>query len=377
MKNHINTAGLMAAVAALMVPAGHAVSADGTHYVAIDLFAVQHDERIPERDPGFGGRLAFGDVLSQGSFGPIALEIGVFANPIESKDGRIGHQEGVMFDLVQNFTLGGLTPYVFGGFGLVQERAGSIGGTYPAIEAGAGLKFRAFGDTGVRVGLSAQSVRNDELIAGNDAFVDLRFNVGLAIPFGDAPAPVAAAPRAVDSDGDGLPDDRDACPTVAASTADGCPPPAPVAQTDSDGDGVNDAQDDCPGTLPGLKVDARGCAVETEAQSVVLKGVTFLPGSATLTAEARTVLDGAAVALDGQKNLKVELGGYTDSQGKDATNLALSQRRANAARQYLIDQGIEADRLTAKGYGEASPIADNNTVEGRAENRRVELKVIQ
>lgn len=377
MKNNIKTAGLAAAVATLMAPAAQAASADDTNYVAIDVFAVQHEERIPERDLGFGGRFAFGNVLSQGSFGPVAVEIGVFANPIESKDDRVGHQEGVMFDLVQNFSLGGLTPYVFGGFGLVQERAGPIGGIYPAIEAGAGLKFKAFSDTSVRVGLSAQSVRNDELIADNDAFMDLRFNVGLAMPFGDAPAPAPAAPRAVDSDGDGLADAKDACPSTPASTADGCPPPAPVVQTDSDGDGVYDSQDECAGTLGGLKVDAKGCAVETESQSVVLKGVTFLPGSATLTADAKTVLDGAASALAGQKNLKVELGGYTDSQGKDAANLALSQKRANAARQYLIDKGIEADRLTAKGYGEASPIADNNTVEGRAENRRVELKVVQ
>lgn len=373
MKNHINRAGLTAALAAFMAPA---VQAD-TNYVAVDAFAVQHEERIPERDLGFGGRLAFGQVVSQGTLGPVAVELGVFANPIESKADRVGHQEGVMIDLVQNFKLGGLTPYAFGGFGLVQERAGPIGGIYPAIEVGAGLKFSAFGDTSVRVGLSAQSVRNDELIANNDGFTDLRFNIGLAMPFGDAPAPAAAAPRAVDSDGDGLADARDACPSTPASTADGCPPPAPVVQTDSDSDGVYDSQDECAGTLGGLKVDAKGCAVETEAQSVVLKGVTFLPNSATLTAEARTVLDGAASALAGQKNLKVELGGYTDSQGKDAANLALSQKRANSARQYLIDKGIEADRLTAKGYGEASPIADNNTVEGRAENRRVELKVVQ
>lgn len=375
MNNDIKTSGLIAAACAFLAPAAQGASSDT--YLTLDAFAVQNEERIPERDLGFGGRIGFGNVLTQGAWGPVSLEMSVFANPIESKDDRVGHQEGVMFDLVQDFKLGGLTPYVFGGFGLVQERAGPVGGMYPAIEAGGGLKFNAFSDTAVRVGVSAQSIRNDELIADNDAFIDLRFNVGLAIPFGDAPAPAAAAPRAVDSDGDGLADNKDACPSTPASTADGCPPPAPVVQTDSDGDGVYDSQDECAGTLSGLKVDAKGCAVETESQSVVLKGVNFLPGSATLTADARRVLDGAVAALAGQKNLKVELGGYTDSQGRDAANLALSQKRAISVRQYLIDKGIEADRLTAKGYGEGSPIADNATVEGRAENRRVELKVVQ
>ncbi|MGH8480981.1 MAG: OmpA family protein, partial [Nevskiaceae bacterium] len=181
--------------------------------------------------------------------------------------------------------------------------------------------------------------------------------------------------RAVDSDGDGLVDSADRCPTIPASTADGCPPPEPVARADADGDGVDDSQDQCPGTLAGLKVDERGCAVQTEAQSVVLKGVTFLPGSATLTPEAREVLDSAVAALSGQKDLKIEIGGHTDAQGSDAANQRLSQRRADSVRQYLLDQGVEGERLTAVGYGEAQPIADNDTPAGRAENRRVEFKI--
>ena len=82
-------------------------------------------------------------------------------------------------------------------------------------------------------------------------------------------------------------------------------------------------------------------------------------------------------ALAGQASLKVELGGHTDSQGADAANQALSQKRAESVRQYLLGKGIAADRVTAVGFGEAQPIADNNPPEGRKENRRVEFKIVK
>lgn len=361
-------AGLFGSVAA------HAADVPDT-YFAIDAFAVQHEERIPERDLGYGGRLTLGGIVSPGGFGPTGVEFGFLINPIE---GDVeGDQHAFMLDLVQYFALGGLTPYVFGGVGGMNEEIGPVDAMYPAIEAGVGVLFDVGGSTKVRAGLSAMSVRNDELLADQDSFTDYRFNVGLLWGLGSAPAPVAKpqAVRVVDADGDGLADAADRCPSQAASTADGCP--APVARTDSDADGVYDDEDRCAGTLAGLKVDARGCAVQSEEQSVVLKGVTFLPGSTTLTNEAKAVLDPAAAALMGQQDLKVEIGGHTDAQGSDAANQKLSQRRADSVRQYLIGKGVAADRLTAKGYGEAQPVASNDTAEGRAENRRVEFKVVK
>jgi OOP family OmpA-OmpF porin len=348
-------------------------------YVAIDLFAVQNEERIPERDLGFGGRIGVGNTLSRSANGSTGIEVGLFGNPIESDVS--GNQAGIMLDLVRTFELGGLTPYVFGGLGFTKESIADVNEAFLSIEAGGGLLFALSDRYTARVGLSAMSVRNDELLVGQDAFVDYRFNVGLLWggTSAAAPAPAAAPARAVDSDGDGLADSADRCPDMPASTSDGCPPAAPVVQTDSDGDGVYDAADTCPGTLEGLKVDERGCAVQSsdggEKQSIVLKGVTFLPGSATLTADAKTVLETAHAALAGQKDLRVEIGGYTDAQGSDAANQKLSQRRADSVRQYLVDKGIEAGRLTAVGYGEAQPIATNDTPAGRAENRRVEFKI--
>lgn len=363
----------IAAGLAVASGAAHARAGSPDEYFVIDLFAVQHEERIPERDLGFGGRLGLGHVIARSGNVVTGVEAGFLINSIEGDVS--GDQHGFMLDVVQQFPMGGITPYVFGGVGGIGEEIGPVDATFLAFEAGVGLLFEVSDSMKARAGVSAMSVRNDELIAGRDAFVDYRFNVGLMWGTGQAPVPAPA--RAVDSDGDGLADSADACPSTPASTADGCPPPAPVAQTDADGDGVYDGQDACPGTLEGLKVDSRGCAIQTEKQSVVLKGVTFLPGSATLTADAKAVLDTAAAALTGQKDLKVEIGGHTDAQGSDAANQKLSQRRADSVRAYLLGKGVEGERLTAVGYGEAQPIATNDTPAGRAENRRVEFKIVQ
>ncbi len=364
------------AAGALLGSAAAQAGAVPDDYFGIDAFAVQHEERIPDRDLGFGGRLSLGHITVRSGRLATGVEIGFLVNPIEGDVS--GRQHGFMLDVVQHLALGGLNPYAFGGVGGIGESIGPVDSMFPALEAGVGLVFGLTRSMQGRVGVSAMSVHNDELRPGQDAFVDYRFNLGLLWGTGAAPAAAPAPARAVDSDGDGLADGQDACPTTPASTADGCPPPAPVVQADTDNDGVGDAQDACPGTLEGLKVDAKGCAVQTvdgEKQSVVLKGVTFLPGSATLTAQAKTVLDPVADTLLGQKDLKVEIAGHTDAQGADAANQKLSQRRADAVRQYLIALEVEGSRLTAVGYGESQPIADNNTPAGRAENRRVEFKI--
>lgn len=109
------------------------------------------------------------------------------------------------------------------------------------------------------------------------------------------------------------------------------------------------------------------------ADAVVLKGVNFDFDKSSLRPESYAVLDKAAVALKKQGNTKVKVAGHTDSRGDDKYNLALSQRRAETVRAYLIKKGVAANRLTAKGYGESRPVADNATKEGRFKNRRVEL----
>jgi outer membrane protein OmpA-like peptidoglycan-associated protein len=101
--------------------------------------------------------------------------------------------------------------------------------------------------------------------------------------------------------------------------------------------------------------------------------VNFDNDMAVLRPEASAILDQAAESLKAWGDVKVEVAGHTDSRSSDAYNMTLSQNRANAVREYLVGKGIAAERLTAKGYGESQPVADNDTEEGRFKNRRVEL----
>ena len=163
-------------------------------------------------------------------------------------------------------------------------------------------------------------------------------------------------------------------PPPPAQTSPAPAPPPVTAIPDSDGDGVPDNIDQCPNTPHGVAVDKVGCPLKS---SIVLEGVTFETNSAILTADSRPVLNEVADGLSKHPRLKVELQGYTDSTGSDKYNLALSAKRANSVRDYLISQNVKSDQLTAKGFGKADPVASNATPEGRAKNRRVVMKVLE
>jgi OOP family OmpA-OmpF porin len=179
------------------------------------------------------------------------------------------------------------------------------------------------------------------------------------------PAPAAAAPAEPSPP-------VVAPPPAPVAVAPEPPAPAPVARVlDSDGDGVLDDADRCPGTPAGTKVDAAGCEI---VEAVVLKGVKFESNSARLTKDSLPVLDAAAEALLRRPKLSTEVAGHTDDRGGQKLNQALSQKRADAVRAYLVSKGVPAGSLTARGYGEDNPVADNQTVAGRAANRRVELR---
>lgn len=114
--------------------------------------------------------------------------------------------------------------------------------------------------------------------------------------------------------------------------------------------------------------------VPTPDKPVILQGVNFEFDKSVLLEESKQILDRVAASLIAHPEVKIEVGGHCDSDGSDEYNLGLSDRRAKAVRDYLIKKGVPATRLTSKGYGESQPIADNNTAEGKAKNRRVELK---
>ena len=171
-----------------------------------------------------------------------------------------------------------------------------------------------------------------------------------------------------DSDGDGVIDSRDRCPTTlpgAIVDAEGC--------ADSDGDGISDRLDSCPNSPAGQPVLANGCGA---SQSTILQGVNFTNGSDELTTTAMRILEDVAAALLDSSGFSIEIQGHTDSVGDEDYNKDLSKRRANSVKDFLANRGVEPGRLIIKGYGEIAPIADNKTPDGRATNRRVELKVI-
>ncbi len=185
-----------------------------------------------------------------------------------------------------------------------------------------------------------------------------------------------------DADGDGVVDGIDQCagtPKGATVDANGCP-------TDADGDGAYDGLDKCPDTPAGARVDADGCPIvvterETElfdTGMIRLQNVNFETGKSDLLPESLPILDEVGPILRKWPQLQIEIGGHTDARGAADKNQALSEARANAVRDYLLKKypDIVPGQLTAKGYGEAKPIAPNRGALNLAKNRRVEFVVL-
>ncbi len=198
-----------------------------------------------------------------------------------------------------------------------------------------------------------------------------------------------------DSDGDGIPDNIDRCPDTPKGVkvdSKGCP-------LDSDGDGVYDYKDKCPGTPKGVKVDEKGCPPDSDRDGVydykdkcpdtpygakvdfrgcwVLGGVNFDIALWEIKAIYHNSLEQVVDVLRKNPDLNVEIQGHTDNTGSKEYNQGLSEKRAASVKDYLIKKGINGNRLTTKGYGLTRPIATNETPEGKAKNRRVELHPVK
>ena len=185
----------------------------------------------------------------------------------------------------------------------------------------------------------------------------------------------------IDTDGDGVFDGLDKCPNTpkgAVVDSVGCP-------VDSDGDGVPDGLDQCPNTPAGLKVDPSGCPIEVsehetqllDTGTIRLQGVEFDVNKATIKAESDSVLDEVAHILLQYPALTIEIGGHTDNTGKKDKNMVLSEARAKAVLDYIVQKypTLDASHFTVHGYGPTVPVAPNTSALGRAKNRRVEFKV--
>lgn len=220
--------------------------------------------------------------------------------------------------------------------------------------------------------------------------------------------PLEAGPQATngcpDGDADLIPDKDDRCPTAAGTAefggcpdtdADGladpdeeCPNEAGPASSfgcpDDDADRVPNYRDDCPTKPVPANVDpmrSNGCPakvyVTADAIQIVDK-VFFDTGKATIQKKSFPLLDEIAGTLTKYAEIKkVQVEGHTDDVGNDQTNLQLSQARAESVVAYLVGRGVAAERLTAKGFGETKPIADNKTSAGKAENRRVAFTILE
>ncbi len=314
------------------------------------------------------------------------------------------------------------SPFILGGISAVKTDYDNLANDDNTAALAVGLGFLwNFGDSNFAL---RGDWRYRQEVAANE-YKDQLATLGLQIGLG------GGTPKSVDTDGDGVNDDLDQCPNTplgASVDANGCeldddgdgvvnskdqcpntPAGAEVdsrgcAAKDSDGDGVVDAKDQCPNTPAGARVDANGCELDDDGDGVVnskdqcpntkvgvrvdvngceitevieLPGVTFASNSDRLLPGAEQVLDDAAATLRKHSDLVVVVAGHTDSDGAAAYNESLSERRAKTVLNYLVDRGANAANLTARGYGEANPVADNSTAVGKAQNRRVELQIKQ
>ncbi|MEO1438428.1 MAG: OmpA family protein, partial [Bacteroidota bacterium] len=228
------------------------------------------------------------------------------------------------------------------------------------------------------------------------------------VPDQSDPCPTEAGPKAnqgcpyLDTDQDSILDKDDNCPEIAGPVANrGCPygdqdkdsiidpeddcpdVPGPVNNKgcpfpDTDADGVFDHEDNCPKTF-GPK-ENRGCPIlekkEEEVIQTAFENLEFDSGKATIRNPSLSSLAQLAEVLLKKPDYLLKIEGHTDNTGSETTNLRLSKNRAQAVKDYLVSTGIEAERIRVIGYGEAQPIADNNTTSGRQQNRRVELTIV-
>ena len=270
------------------------------------------------------------------------------------------------------------------------------------LDAGAGLKLPLTD----YLALKLEAIYMAKMGTNNSASIDNNFltMAGLTFSFGGeeqkpAPkqAPVVAAVVDGDDDKDGVLNSKDKCPTTKAGVivdVAGC-------DLDSDKDGVIDSNDKCPNTPVGTKVDASGCKVDGDddkdgvlnskdlcpktpvGEAVNSDGcplsinlhINFENNSAIVKSESNARIQGYADFLKKHTNYSAKIIGYTDSRGSAAYNQKLSEKRAQAVMADLVKKGVNPKQLSSLGEGEANPIADNTTAEGRAANRRIEAEL--
>ncbi len=276
----------------------------------------------------------------------------------------------IRLDALRYFGSGGLRPYAVMGVGTADFQIdGGTSFDETVANLGAGVKYAV---------TDVFSLRGDaRLMHGMDSGEsDYLVGVGALFKFGTSSSSARSQPKSApapvdgDSDRDGVPNSKDQCPNSAsgvAVNAKGC-----VVVMDADQDGVSDANDQCPRTDKGAKVDAKGCYVVLKEAVSISLNVQFKTNSSDVLASSYAEIKELADFLALYPNTSVAIEGHTDSSGAAAYNKQLSQKRAEAVAAILVDtHSVKNSRLTPVGYGEERPVASNDTVDGRAANRRV------
>jgi OOP family OmpA-OmpF porin len=341
---------------ALALPVAATASDVGRWYVTPQVGGISVDNDRPVQDKDWLYGIGFGKHVNEG----LSIEVNANGAQIGGGPGRadLSLYGGSLDFLGVMNREGVVAPYVSVGLGAVDnQRSPGSNATDFMGQAGVGLMVKLWesdsGSFALRPDLKA---RWDEAGASG-TLVDYIGTLGFQYSFGRTAVakPILAPPA-----------------PPAAPPPEPTPPPPPPPPGDADHDGVTDDMDKCPDTPAGVAVDAVGC---TRQGSITLEGVAFELNAALLTAESRNILDGVATDLKKYPRLRIELQGHTDSSGSDQHNLKLSQQRADAVRTYLMERGVAASQLEARGYGESQPIDNNTTADGRARNRRVVMFV--
>ncbi len=331
------------------------------------------------------------------------------------------------------------TPFLLAGAGALQANSRPLGpDTDGAVHFGAGFKIALGQPVALRLEFrenltdrfndeNEDEITVTELVAWHEeAQLGLAFNLDRPPPAAPPPAPPP------DSDGDTVPDMKDECPDVAALTANGCPldsdgdgvadpddycprekgskpkgcpdldpdqddvllpcdlcpeekgiQPDGCPVRDSDGDGILDDKDKCvkePETKNGFE-DGDGCPdeipKEVKAFTGVIQGIEFDRAKATIRKTSVKTLSKAVDVLKKYPTVRVEISGHTSSEGDAAFNDKLSQERAAAVKDWMVDHGVEPDRIQTRGAGSSEPLADNKSAAGREKNRRIEFKLLE
>lgn len=267
---------------------------------------------------------------------------------------------GTLFHLKDGST----RPFISAGFSHL-EFSPETGNDFSESLVNLGLGVKKYFDNNIVLRgelLAMNSIDNEVTEFGARLAVGYAFGRSVAKPVVEAPVEEAPAPvvKVVEKKVEEKP-----APVVAPVK----PAPAPV---DSDKDGVVDANDKCPNTNAAFKVDATGCAVMLTEAVEIQMNVKFANNSAAVNAENFSEIQKVADFMKQFAKTEVTVEGYSDDRGRAEYNKSLSQKRADAVKMTLINEfEINADRVSAVGYGEENPIADNATAEGRAKNRRV------